>query len=137
MAKAIAGWLHQRAQTYYLREMGLVLLAGGTAHFIAVSYLYVSAGWPSYDRLGYIYFIGLIQLAAGGLDILSNRLLQIDPKLTLRSHLIALALITGYFLLILPTYPGFSFAFKIAPPTYLLFHWWVMYKLTAGSTPSR
>ena len=136
MATAFAGWLHQRALTYFLREMGIVLLAGGSAHFIAVTYLYFSNGWPSHDRMGYIYFIGLIQLAAGGLNLLSNRLLQIDRKLASRSHLIVLTLITGYFLLILPAYPDFSAAFKIAPPAYLLFHWWMLYKIIAGNRSS-
>ena len=137
MANGRAGWLRGRARTYFLREIGFVLLAGGTVHIIAVTYLYGTSGWPTHNRIGYIYFIGLIQLVVGSIDLLSNRLLQVERKLALRSHLIALALITGYFVTILPTYPDFSFAFKLAPPTYLLYHWWVLYKLLSGNRSSK
>ena len=133
MPTTIEDRLRQRAQTYFLREMGFLLLAGGTVHTIAVSYLYGTSGWPTHDRLGYIYFIGLIQLATGGLDLLSSRLLRIERKLAFHLHLIALMLISGYFIVILPRYPDFSLAFKIAPPTYLMYHWWVAHKLRVGS----
>jgi hypothetical protein len=111
-----------------------MLLLGSSLHFIASTSLYVSEGFPSHDRVGYIYFIGLIQLAGGLLDLLSYRLMQTERTLARRSLLVSVVLITGYALIISPTYSDFSLLFKLAPPFYLFYHWWAYMKLgTANS----
>jgi uncharacterized membrane protein HdeD (DUF308 family) len=106
-----------------------MLLLGSSLHFVASTSLYVSEGFPSHDRVGYIYFIGLIQLASGILDLLSYRLLRTERALARRSLLVSIILITGYVLIISPTYPDFSLLFKLAPPFYLLYHWWAYLNL--------
>jgi hypothetical protein len=120
----------------FLREMGYILLLGGTLHFVAVTYLYLTKGFPEHDRIGYVYFIGLMQLAAGLLDIQASKLLQADRSRARTVLGIAVLLMTGYALIILPVYPKFSLLFKLAPPAYLVYHWWALIKLRAGNTPS-
>jgi hypothetical protein len=130
------------SQLLFLREVSFILLIGATLHFVAVSHLYFTDGFPSHDRAAYVYFIGLIQVAAGLLNILSWRSLRDRDAVKAQGTLgISVALITGYVAIVTPVYPDFSFAFKLAPPSYLLYHWWAFIKLRslirAGSTPLR
>lgn len=122
-----------------LREMGYVLLAGGTAHFVAVTVMYVANGFPSHDRIGYIYFIGVIQLVVGCLDLLAHRSRGSDQQQAQYLTLLSAVTITAYVLIILPTYPDFSAIFKLAPAIYLIYHWWAVLKIRkqvkAGSIP--
>jgi hypothetical protein len=122
-------WIAARKQTLFLREIGWMLLLGASLHFIASTWLYLDHGFPAHDRVGYIYFIGLIQVAAGLSNILTYRSLPKEPNLAKRSLLISAILITGYVFIISPTYPDFSILFKLAPPFYLIYHWWAYIKL--------
>lgn len=121
--------IQTRKKTLFLREMGAILLLGATLHFVGVSYLYASEGFPKHERIAYIFFIGLIQLAVGLLDILASRLVQLDRSSAISVVTVSTILITGYVIMIVPVYPDLSFAFKLAPPSYLLYHWWVSIRL--------
>src|SRR5688572_1698247 len=107
-----------RKTTFFLREMGVILLLGTTFHFVAVTYLYLSQGFPSHDRIGYIYFIGLLQIAVGLLDIRAARLVPTDRSSARSIAVVSAIVITGYAMIIFPVYPDFSFLFKLAPPAY-------------------
>jgi hypothetical protein len=127
--------LESGKKSLFLREMGYILLLGGTLHSAAVTYLYLSQGFPPHERIGYVAFIGLIQLAAGLLDIQASKLLYADRSSARTALGISVLLITGYALIISPVYPKFSLLFKLAPPSYLVYHWWALIKLRAGNTP--
>jgi hypothetical protein len=122
-------WLIARKPTLFLREIGWMLLVGSSLHFLASTWLYVREGFPPHDRVGYVYFIGLIQLGCGLLDLLSYRELQQRSALARRSLSVSIVMITGYALIIAPTYPDFSLLFKLAPPFYLIYHWWAYFTL--------
>lgn len=128
--------IQDQKETLFLREMGYILLLGATIHFAAVTQLYLSHGFPTHDRLGYIFFIGLVQVATGLLDLFGYKLLMVDRSLARRAVLISTLIITGYVLVILPAFPDFSFLFKLAPPAYLLYHWWALLNLRVGNGPA-
>jgi hypothetical protein len=102
--------------------LGVVLLLGGTGHFAGISRRFLARGLPDGHRVAFLIFVGVLQLAGGGLNLIARGGLRDGEAWARRVSLVACALVIAYAASVLPLLGQASLFLRVAPAAYLVLH---------------